>query len=175
MDLREKVSALLSKNRPSRYSMSDREWIEDAIRDIDTEDISLNVQDLVRERLLTMAYDIEGQATRAGNSIMREFHKAGALPIGWHHSISNPIAIEYSVLKKGKEVTVRERVRLAKATPKDFQLWAETEKRARERDYRARGEAIQGAIDIASSMIAGGFFYFEQWAPHHGSAERDVA
>ncbi len=67
MDLREKISALLSKNRPSRYSMSDREWIEDAIRDIDAEDISLNVQDLVRERLLTMASDIEGQATRARN------------------------------------------------------------------------------------------------------------
>lgn len=177
MNIREKLAIELSKARPARYEMGDREWINEVADNLDFSSVDFDRDLAVIDYVRGMARDVEGKATQAGNRILREFHKAQALPVDWVAFVNEPIALENVQSIDGKAVKVKERVRLRDATPKDFELWAKTEDEARRRDFDARGEAVSGALEIASRMRAAGAITFMAWAetaPVEGESE-DVA
>nr|DAP66172.1 MAG TPA: hypothetical protein [Caudoviricetes sp.] len=177
MNIREKLAIELSKARPARYEMGDRGWVDAVADGLDVDAIDFNREMAFRDYLRSIARDVEGKATKAGNRLMREFHAAQALPVDWVSFVNEPIALENSQVVDGKTVKVKERVRLCDATPKDFELWARTEDEARRRDYAARGEAVSGALEIASRMRAASAITFMAWAetaPVEGDSE-DVA
>ncbi|AKF28229.1 hypothetical protein YH66_12080 [[Brevibacterium] flavum] len=163
-NLRELLKKELSKSRPARYSMDDRKWIDDVADKIDPNKADLEIKHVVRDYIRTIAKEVEGKATRAGNQLMREFFQEEALPFNWQQMVNEPIALENMSIVDGQIKLLKERVRLRDATPRDFELWAQTEDRARQRDYEARGEAVSGAMQIAQRMRRAGTLTFWQWA-----------
>lgn len=177
MNIREKLAIELSKARPARYEMGDRAWVNEVADNLDLAAVDFDRELALLDYVRSIARDVEGKATQAGNRILREFHKAQALPVDWVAFVNEPIALENVQSIDGKAVKVKERVRLRDATPKDFELWAKTEDEARRRDFDARGEAVSGALEIASRMRAAGAITFMAWAetaPVEGDSE-DVA
>lgn len=163
MDIRELLKKKLAVARPERYTMADREWIDEVADGIDPTD-DFEMQEAFRKYVRTIAREVEGKATKAGNRIMREYHQEGALPFNWAAMIDEPIALENAVIVDGEIKIVKERVKLRYATARDFELWAETEDRARHRDFDARGESVSGAMEIAQSMRAANALTFFEWA-----------
>lgn len=159
-NLRNELSRKLNAARPERYT--NPAWVDEVADQIALDDIQR--QQAARDYVRQVARDVEGKATRSANRLMREFHKNQCLPIDWAQYLSAPIAIVNVVIVDGKPRKVHERVRLADATPTDFELWAETENAARERDYRARGESVSGISEIAALMRAAGAVNFLKWA-----------
>lgn len=164
MDIRSHLKKRLSESRPSRYKMNEREWIDEVADQIDLEVVDFNVDEALRLYVRNLARDVEGKATKAGNHLMRDYHKNATLPLEWQSMVNEPIALENKQIVDGKIKTIQERVRLRDATARDFELWAETEDQARQRDFNARGEAVSGALGIASAMRAAGSLTFWQWA-----------
>lgn len=167
-DLRNELSRKLNAARPERYT--NPAWVDEVADQITLDDIQR--QQAAREYVRQVARDVEGKATRSGNQIMRQFHTYQCLPIDWAQYLAVPIALVNVVVVDGKPTKVHERVRLADATPTDFELWAENENASRERDYQARGEAVSGAREIAESMRAVGAVNFRKWAE---STQKDIA
>lgn len=167
-DLRNELSRKLNAARPERYTNS--AWVDEVADQIALDDIQR--QQAAREYVRQVARDVEGKATRSANRLMREFHRNQCLPIDWAQYLSVPIALVNVVVVDGKPRKVHERVRLADATPTDFELWAETENAARERDYQARGEAVCAALEWAEAIRAAGAVNFRKWAE---STQKDIA
>ncbi|MGV3159829.1 hypothetical protein ACEE23_01840 [Corynebacterium sp. 32222D000AT] len=175
MDLHTTLRKQLDKARPHRYSESEKQWVDDVA---DGLHINLSEQDMeaaARSYVRRAARDLEGQATKGGNRLLRHFHSTGQLPIDWAMYGDMPISLENKVLVAGKEEIVKERVKLAHATHHDFEMWAETEQRARERDYNARGAAVQGALQIALEMKSAGVLTFAAWAQEFAPVEESAA
>lgn len=164
MNIRDLLKKELSVARPSRYAMNDRGWIDEVADSIDLDQVDVSTEEAIRVYVRNIARDVEGKATKAGNQLMRQYHQESALPIEWMQMVNEPIALENKVVVDDRIQTVKERVRLRDATARDFELWAETEDAARRRDYDARGEAVSGALEIASQMRAAGALTFWQWA-----------
>lgn len=162
MSLRDELRNKLNNARPERYGEQERDWVDDV-----ADEINLGVEELrtaARDYVRNLARDVEGKATQAGNSLMRQFYRTGQLPLDWNVTGHLPISVENTVTNGGQVKTVKERVKLASATARDFELWAEAEDRARNRDFAARGEAVQGAQMIAAQMRATGALTFAVWA-----------
>lgn len=177
MNLREYLARELSKARPPRYTMNERGWVDEVADSTDLRAVDFDTERALTDYVRNVARDVEGKATQVGNRLMRDFHKLQALPMDWASYVNEPISLENVQVIDGKTVKVNERVRLRDATPKDFELWARTEDAARKRDFDARGEAVHGALDIASRMRAAGAITFMAWAetaPVEGESE-DVA
>lgn len=164
MNIRDLLKKELSHARPSRYKMNDRGWIDEVADMIDLDEVDIHVEDALRVYVRNIARDVEGKATKAGNQLMRQYHQESALPIEWMQMVNEPIALENKMVVDDRIQTVKERVRLRDATARDFEMWAETEDIARRRDYEARGEAVSGALEIASQMRTAGALTFWQWA-----------
>lgn len=177
MKLRDYLSRELSKARPARYDMNERAWVNEVADGVDLEAVDFDKDRALIDYVRNVARDVEGKATQAGNRLMREFEDLQVLPMDWLAMVNEPIALENAQVIDGKDVKVKERVRLRDATPRDFELWAKTEEEARQRDFKARGKAVSGALEIASRMRAAGAITFIAWAetaPVEGDSE-DVA
>lgn len=169
MSLRDELRNNLNKARPERYGEQERDWVDDV-----ADDINLDVEELrtaARDYVRNLARDVEGKATQAGNSLMRQFYRTGQLPLDWKVTGHLPISVENTVTDGGQVKTVKERVKLAAATARDFELWAEAEDAARNRDFAARGEAVQGAQMIAAQMRQSGATTFAVWAREFAPVE----
>lgn len=171
MNIRELLKQKLSNARPARYTMDDREWIDDVADRINLDEVEVSIDDALRDYVRNQARDVEGKATKAGNKLMREFYKNAALPFGWLSMVNEPIALENKQIVDGRIKTVKERVRLRDATSRDFELWAETEDAARNLEFRARGEAVEGARSIAREMQRAGVTTFGEWAENYAPVE----
>lgn len=176
MNIRDLMRQELSRSRPARYSMNDREWVDEVADQIDLDSVEFDIEDAVRLYVRNVARDVEGKATKAGNRLLRDFHNQSGLPGDWLSRVNEPIALENTMIVAGQAKTVKERVRLRDATARDFELWAETEDKARQRDFDARGEAVSGALEIAASMRASGALTFGAWAESEDADEgKDAA
>lgn len=173
MSLRDELRDKLNKARPERYSEQERDWVDDVADtlNLDVEELRTTARDYVRN----VARDVEGKATQAGNSLMRGFYRTGQLPLDWQLTGHLPISVENTVTVNGQVKTSKERVKLSAATAKDFELWADAEDRARNRDFAARGEAVQGAQMIAAQMRATGALTFGVWAREYAPVELPAA
>lgn len=173
MNLRDQLRDQLNKARPQRYNEQERDWVDEVADsfELDREELRTAARDYVRN----LARDVEGKATQAGNSLMREFYRTGQLPLDWQLTGHLPISVENTITVNGQVKTVKERVKLSAATAKDFELWAEAEDRARNRDFAARGEAVQGAQMIAAQMRATGALTFAVWAREFAPVENSAA
>lgn len=173
MSLRDELRDKLNKARPERYGEQERNWVDDV-----ADEVNLDVEELrtaARDYVRNLARDVEGKATQAGNSLMREFYRTGQLPLDWQLTGHLPISVENTTTDGVQIKTVKERVKLSAATARDFELWAEAEDRARNRDYAARGEAVQGAQMIAAQMRATGALTFAAWAREFAPVENSAA
>lgn len=175
MNLRDLLKKELSTARPARYRMDDRTWVDDVADRVDLDTVDIDLDNAVKAYIRNVARDVEGRATQAGNRLLRDFHKHAALPMDWPSMVLEPIALENVVVVDGAVRKVQERVRLRDATARDFELWAETEDRARQRDYDARGEAVAGAVEIAMSMRSAGVLTFGVWAESVAPVEKSAA
>lgn len=173
MSLRDELREKLNKARPERYGEQERDWVDDVADsfDLDAEELRTAARDYVRN----VARDVEGKATQAGNGLMRQFYRTGQLPLDWQITGHLPISVENTVTVNGRVKTVKERVKLAYATARDFDLWARAEDAARNRDFAARGEAVQGAQMIAAQMRATGALTFGVWAREFAPVEDSAA
>lgn len=175
MDMKDRLAALLTKNRPSRYTDTEQDWIEDSIDQLLAEEQDIDADRIVRDHLRALAKRAEGTATKSANGLLRHYGEHGCLPVAWRSFLSCPISIENEKIVDGKPVRVRERVKLAQATGRDFQLWAETEERQRNRDYKARGMAVSGASALGAEIPGAGFMSFFAWAEAVAPVEESEA
>lgn len=164
MDTQDRLRRLLAKNRPTRYTEQDQAWIEDTVDQFLAENPVPDADEIVREFHLAKARREEGQSTKAANNLLRFFGANKCLPLDWRAYCSNPISIENEQIVNGKTVHVRERVKLAHASSRDFALWSETEDRRRKRDYEASGIAVSGSADIGNQISASSCMSFMAWA-----------
>lgn len=175
MEIREALRKQLSAARPARYQKDDRGWVDDVADALDLDTVDIDVAAAARAYVRNLARDEEGKATQAGNRLLRDFHKNQALPLDWKGMVNAPIALANVAIVNGEQQKVQERVRLRNASARDFEMWAETENEARERDYAARGEAVSGALEIAAGMRATGALTFEVWAETDAPLEESAA
>lgn len=160
MNLDQQITLALDTYRPDRYR--DMEWVADAVREItiDVED----QQQVIREYIERKARQHEGQNTKLGNRLFREFYTTNQLPIGWEQIKHLPISLANEQIVDGEVKKVNERVKLQAASAKDIELWASGERRAADRDHEKRLEAVRGAEKIAALMREAGVLRFSDWA-----------
>ncbi|MDD7587230.1 MAG: hypothetical protein SPK00_07870 [Corynebacterium glucuronolyticum] len=173
MNKKDALTKEIDRARPDRYLDNDRDWLHDVADRMALTQIELRT--IAREYMRRLAREIEGQATKGGNRLMRHFHETRQLPLDWQMYANLPIAFKNKQIVDGQEVTVYERVKLAKATARDFELWAECEEQARQRDYKARGNAVSGALQIALEMKTSGSLTFGAWANSFANVDEPAA
>ena len=163
----------LTTARPNRAENDKMSWVDDV-----ADRIAMNEtdkQEAARMYLRSFARSVEGQSTKAANKVLCDFHRTGQLPLDWEMSAEMPISFDSTLIRKGKVVTVKVRVKLGHATSRDFELWAETEDKARARDYAARGESVQAARSISQGMKDSGALTFRSWAHDFAPVEESAA
>lgn len=160
MNLDQQITQALDTSRPDRYR--NMEWVADAVRNITINEE--DQQEVIREYIERRARQHEGQNTKLGNRLFREFYTTNQLPIGWEQIKHLPISLTNEQLVDGEVKTVNERVKLQAASAKDIDLWALGERRAADRDHAKRLEAVRGAEMIAASMRDAGALRFADWA-----------
>lgn len=175
MNLQDRLNLVLTQNRPSRYTEKDSAWIEDAVDQFLAEQPPADPESIIRDHYITLARREEGKSTKSANNLMRFYGANGYLPADWRSYCSNPISIENEQIVGGKTVRVRERVKLAHATARDFALWKETEDRQRNRDYMARGVATEGAGRISHEIYSTSCLSFFAWAENYARVEDAAA
>lgn len=163
----------LAPARPDRAENDSMEWVDEVADQVALDE--LTTQEAARRYLRNFARNVEGQSTKAANGLLRNFYRTGQLPIDWEMSADLPISFDNTVIRDGKPVTVKVRVKLGHATSHDFELWAETEDKARERDYSARGESVQAARTVANGMRESGAMTFSTWAREFAPVEKSAA
>lgn len=158
MNKKDALTKEIDRARPDRYLDNDRDWLHDVADRMALTQIELRT--IAREYMRRLAREIEGQATKGGNRLMRHFHETRQLPLDWQMYANLPIAFKNKQIVDGQEVTVYERVKLAKATA---------------RDYKARGNAVSGALQIALEMKTSGSLTFGAWANSFANVDEPAA
>lgn len=143
----EQVDALLDKYRPDRYSSNDHGWQAPVITQVAQRMPLRQAQQIAAEKIVS---EREGRATRSVNSMLRKVasEKQWPLPELTHDLMRRPLSIG------------SERVCLAAATAKDFELWAIDERRDAAQEFSARSAACDGAEWLAQQMRQQGHALF---------------
>ena len=158
----------LNERRPERYV--DKKWIDDVA---DAIPIDTNqIEDIARAYLRSQARNLESGFTKSANAIMRDYAQSGQEPLDWEVVGDIPISVKNTRLVDGKTKTVRERVKLSSATPRDLVLWAEEERRAADRDHSSRLLAVEGAEKWARQISESGQL---SWGSYQQQVKQDAA
>ncbi|CAM2808007.1 hypothetical protein COJE103337_04055 [Corynebacterium jeikeium] len=152
IDYTDTLTSRLNANRPDRYI--DKTWI-DQVADSIPIDVN-HMEEIARAHLRHQARALESNFTKSANSVMREYRRTGQEPLDWQLVGEIPISVKNTILVDGKPKTVRERVKLAAATPRDLELWAEEERRASDREHKSRMLSVEAAEIWAAKIRESG-------------------
>lgn len=160
-DLNDYIDKALREHRPDRYAPGDA-WLRGVADNIPDE--LLNARRAKQLYALDLVNRREGQATKSGNRLFREFRDTGQLELHWWETANEPIAYSHTAVVDGKSRKVQVRVALRAVTPEDLSLFAQCERKRADQAHDASLRAVSGAEAIAAEMEASGFETFAAWA-----------
>jgi len=171
-DLNQYIDERLRDYRPDRYQAGDEflDRVADSIPDTfyDVDDLLSRVKQADVKRR-------ETKARRNANQLLREFHSTGQLELHWRTTANEPLSVTaYTVDDDGNRMKSTEYVTLRAATADDLMAWADYEESKAQEDYEARMAAVEGARQIAASIVDRKAHMFMAWAdeidPEAGAA-----
>jgi hypothetical protein len=145
---RRDLLADLAAVRPDRYTAGDISWASDVIDDYAD---SMSVAEAKTRAAVDEVKNLEANATRKANRLLRHYGTNGELPLGWFEMARWPVSVGDF------------RVCLEEMTPEDFREFARNEEVAANSDHSARLAAVKGARDLADIIEAAHLDTFGEW------------
>ncbi len=141
MSVRDQIRVAIYERRPDRYTPGgDDSWLDDIAEEFAPQ---IAASDAQRRAARSIVGDLEGNATRSTNRILRE--TLTQPPLDWEFFRNSPLAVG------------NERVAIRACTAQDFRQFAVEEQARADADYRVREQTVKAAVAIAELMERNSF------------------